>query len=102
MSVKDMTTNKVLSDRTIAKFRVNFVSISIVPLASDGIGEVGHDVVDLKEDEIDADAKLLAELQRIAEAKLKALTKPEDMLDKDSTLNFTPKVVAPIGDLDRG
>lgn len=81
MSVADLGQDVKLVDRTIRKYRVNHISISICPLTSDGITECGHDVVNLKEAEIDSDAALLAELQRVCAAKLKALKTVEDIAD---------------------
>lgn len=81
MSVKDLPAPVELPDRTIAKFRVNFASISICPLESDGLTECGHDVVNLKEEDIEADEALQAELERIAAAKLQALESVDGMAD---------------------
>jgi len=84
MSVADLGQDVKLEDRTIRKYRVNHLSISICPLTSDGITECGHDIINLKEAEIDADAALLAELQRVCAAKLKALKSIEEIADPRS------------------
>lgn len=81
MSVADLGQDVKLVDRTIRKYRVNHISISICPLEADGIKECGHDIINLKEAEIDADADLLAELQRVCAIKLKALKSVDDIAD---------------------
>ena len=86
MSVKDLAKTITVEGRAIAKFRVNFASISIVPLGADGITELGHDVLDLKEAQIEADAKLRVELERVAATKLAALKSLADMANPAATL----------------
>lgn len=86
MSITDLSETKTVEGRAIAKFRVNFASISIVPLGADGVSELGHDILNLSEAQIEADDDLRAELERIAAAKLESLTALSDMANPDAVL----------------
>jgi len=74
MSIKELDSPIELPGRTISKFRVNFNSISICSLEADGVTEVGHDPLDLKEEDLEADDALRVELERVAAAHLQTLT----------------------------
>ena len=86
MGVQAINPPVVLEDRTIHKYRINHVSIHIVPLDDNGIDELGRHSIDLKEADIEANAQIEAQLINIVRTALASLTSKDQLMSDEKII----------------